>query len=279
MLERQNGSTILKHVLTIQTDPIVTDVASNILFVTGITLWFSCPRNNHFVAKPFQSGTWVFTKGKETSVFWHPAKLLQNVLRSKQTRKLPYVQQKSPVLYPNNNFAFPICLALPQTLLCIHLIQALATGLEQIHFVDCGWNLWPNIISVELITGLDFCTEQLHAQQNTSRLSSQALPCSSRVHPQGHPLVTLTCTIKTYPKPTAIRMQWNLANRCSGAEGPWTVNALATTTVHLELFPILGWIASLSPPSCQSCGSEKLLWDHNWNPQFLMLPPTAIFFH
>lgn len=82
-------------------------------------------------------------------------------------------------------------------------------------FVDCGWNLWPNIISVELITGLDFCTEQLHAQHNTSRLSSQALPRSSCVHPQGHPVVTLICTIKTYPRPTAIRMQWNLANRCS----------------------------------------------------------------
>lgn len=153
-----------------------------------------------FATKPFQCGTWVFTKGEETySGFWLPAKLLQNVLRSKQTRKLPYAQQKSPVLYPNNNLPSPSVWHYLRLCSVSITSQPWQQASNKFIFVDCGWNLWPNIISVELITGLDFCTVQLHAQQNTSRLSSQAWPCLSRVHPQGHPVVTLICTMKPTP--------------------------------------------------------------------------------
>lgn len=57
MFKRQNGTSMLKHLLTIQTVSIITVIASNILFVTEIALWFACHRNNiYLLVKPFQCG-------------------------------------------------------------------------------------------------------------------------------------------------------------------------------------------------------------------------------
>lgn len=177
MFKRQSGTSMLKHLLTIQTVPIVTVIASNILFVPEIALWWACPRNSHLpCGKTLPVRDLEIHQSKETySGLWPPAKPLQNALRNNQTHKIPCIQWKRPFSYPSNKFVLPICLALLWSYSTPVTSQLWQQALKKFSFVDCGWNLCQNITGVELITGLDFCTVQLHTWWATKSFLCQAL--------------------------------------------------------------------------------------------------------
>lgn len=87
----------------------------------------------YLVAKPFQCGTWKYTKGEETYLgLWSSANPLQNALGNKRLVNCHTANKTNSFHIQVKNF----CVALSLTLRYIHHIPALATGPEKIHF--CG---------------------------------------------------------------------------------------------------------------------------------------------
>jgi len=145
MFKRRNGTSMLKLLLTIQTVPIVTVIASNILFVTGTALWFACPRKSHFTSclNPSSVGLGISSKVRKPA---QSSGLQQNLFKMpwEITRILNFhtSNKRTQFHIQITNLPSP-CLALLLPLLYIYHTPTLAPGPEQIHF--CG--LWVKSVA------------------------------------------------------------------------------------------------------------------------------------